>query len=346
MSEEILQEQYQASVKLQMTLFVTLGIFLAWLLYQPIRTFKSNDEFPQSVSLTPRQIIDMGGAPTFVDVGLYVRDIPVFDMVKGTLLADATVWFLFDPNLVSLDRLGMFTFDRGDIVYKSEPYTRLENQKLLARYDMRIEFALKLDYKDFPIDDHRINFSMTNPFISSSEVIFQSSRTNLLINKEIKLPGWGLVEQDVKTGFLFDKDHHKAGGKIYHPRAVFSIDFARIGFRHIMVIIMPLLLIFMIALFTWTFNPFGGVFGNIIGISIMSITAVITHHFVIETISPKTGYLMISNYIFLLILANCCLIFLGNVMGRRIKGIYKNIAAIMMYLAIALFLTMMIKPLF
>jgi hypothetical protein len=318
-----------------------------WILYKPVIGFMVEDKYPDIISLTPQKIINLGGSPTYVDVGLYVRDIPKLDMVKGDAIAELTVWFLFDPRLVSLDRIGKFTFDRCSIINKSEAYTRIEGEKLLARYDIRAIFSLDLNFKSFPLDDHRVNFILTNDFLAPSEAIFKSSRQKVILNPEIIIPGWKCVDKSVKAGYLLDKIEVGSGEKsIYRSRIIFSFDFARVGFRHIMVIIMPLLLIFIISLLTWTFDPFGRFAPNIIPISVMAITAVIAHHFVIERMSPETGYLMISNYIFLLILFGCCLVFVINIFGQKIMGRYKDIITFLIYALIAGTFITLINPLF
>jgi hypothetical protein len=318
-----------------------------WILYKPVIGFKTDDRYPDIISLTPQKIINLGGSPAYVEVGLYVRDMPKVDMVKGDVIADLTVWFLFDPRLISLERIGKFSFDRSRIMYKSKAYTRIEDGKLLARYDIRSVFSLDLNYKSFPLDDHRANFILTNDFISPSESIFQSSRKNVILNTEIHIPGWKCVDKSVKTGYLLDKiDVGAKETDVHRSRIVFSFDFAHVGFRHIMVIIMPLLLIFMISLLTWTFDPFGSFAPNIVPISVMAITAVIAHHFVIERMSPETGYFMISNYVFLLILLGCCIVFVVNIFGQKIRGIYKDIIAFLIYASMVYVFASLISPLF
>lgn len=348
MAELIIKgERYQASAFFQILFFCLFGALLLWILYKPVVGFEAYDEPPELVSLTPQQIINFGGSPAFVDVGMYIRDIPVLEMENGKMIADVSVWFLFDPRVVSMEQLEKFSFDTGEVLHKSEPYTRIEGEKLFVRHDMKIKFSLKLDYRSFPLDDHRIRLALTNHFVFPSEVIFLSSRSNLTLNKEVKIQGWRPIEKHVKTGYLMDEirvfDEKR---KVYHPRVVFSFDFARVGFRNIMVILIPLLLIFMVSLFTWTFNPLGRIATSIMPISVMSITAIIAHHFVIERISPKTGYFMISNYIFLLIILFVCLVFLVNVLGRRITGFYKDIIAFMLYAILSGFLLFLTKPLF
>lgn len=339
-------KKYKGSARFQLLLFGFFGLLLFLFLYKPIQGFKTDDEFPELSSLTPQEIIDIGGSPTFVDVGLYIRDVPKFNLTEGEVIIDATVWFLFDPSLISIERLGDFSFHRATVLYKSKPYTRIEKGKLLARYDIKFALALKLNYKKFPLDDHRIHLTLTNHRLSPTEVIFQSSRINLILNPEIIIPGWEHVDSTVKIGYLLDElDPYEQKRNIYHPRVIFSLDFARVGFRSVIVIILPLLLIFMIVLFSWTFDPFGRFATGIMPMSVMSITAVVAHHFVIDRLSPKTGYLMISNYIFLLILTFCCMVFLVNVLGKRVTGFVKNILALVLYVMLAIALFILVGPL-
>jgi len=337
---------YTGSPKLISFLMILMLIFFAWILYKPIIKFHSNDEYPSLVPITPQQAINFGGTPSPVHVGMHVRDIPVFDIVQGTFTADITIWFRFDPRIISLDEIGRFSFDRSEIKYKSKPHTQIEGRKLFARYDMRIIFTDQLNYKNFPIDDHRINLSLTHYFLSPSDITFKSSESQLVIASGVDIEGWELIGKGVRTGFTrYDLDPNSEKNDVFHPRIVFSFDFARIGVRHIISIIFPLLLILFIAMFTLAFNPFGNRAGDILGISLASVTATIAHRFVIEGMSPPAGYFMISDYIFTLVLVNCCTIFLIGMFGTKIRSFYKNALAVFLTSIIIFTLVWLVGPL-
>ena len=337
--------RYKASSKVQIVLLILFFSVISWVLYKPVISFRTDDKYPEIISLTPQKILNLGGSPTFVDVGMHIRDVPKFDVLNGIAIADLTAWFLFDPRLVSLDRIGQFDFDRSKIISKSKPSTRIEGSKLLARYDMRIQFSLDLNYKSFPLEDHRVSFILTNYHLSPSEVIFKSSRGTFVLNNEIRIPGWQCVDKSVKTGYLRDTlDPYRQEEQILYSRTIFSLDFIRVGFRHIMVILMPLLLIFLISLLTLTLNPYGIYGGSIFPIGVASVTAIIAHQIVIERMSPATGYLMISNHIFLLMLGSCCVVLMVNIFGKKIRGYYKDIIAFLLYFVIALEFILLIKP--
>lgn len=331
-SKDIDGSNYKASTKLQIVLLITFTIFLAWSFYKTIGVFYSVDEYPPIVSMTPQRVVKLGGSPATVDVGIFIRGLPEFDITKGKVSADLIVWFLFDPRLLSLDTISKFAFDNADTLYKSAPYTRVEGKKIIVRYDMKVLLRTSLNYKHFPLDDHRIDFMLTNYFLSPSEVVFKASRANMILSPEVRTTGWVSVDKFVRTGYLSDSlDPYNEDNSVLHPRTIFSFDFARTGFRHIMLIVIPLLLIFIITLFSLSFNPYGPFTTAIMPISAGGITAIIAHHFVVDRMSPVTGYLMISNYLFLFTLTGCTFVFLINVFARRIKRPVKNTVILLLY---------------
>jgi len=337
------KEKYAASRPFQIILILISGLIIAWMLSKPIVGFKSTDEYPEIVPLTPKKIIKFGGAPSIVDIGMYIRDFSEFDMVKGIFVADLTLWFKFDPLVLSLDRIGKFTFDGAKILKKSKPYTKIESDKLVANYDMRIEFKGQLNYKNFPFDDHRVNFPLTNYFLTPSEANFESTESDFILNPKLKIAGWRYIDKGLKTGYVEYKLGIK-GSKI-HPRIVFYLDFARVGTRHIITILIPLIIVFFISLFTLTFDPYVFAISNIISISIASISAVIAHRFIMESMSPKAGYFMISDKLFLLYLVVCSVIFVVNIFSRKIPGFYKNILSLILHVATLAYIAYIFKPL-
>jgi len=341
------QAKYTGSAKFQIVLLILFGVIASWILYKPSVGFNTEDDYPDLIPITPQKIISFGGFPSHVDVGMYLREIPEADIIKGLFKADLTVWFKFDPSIISLDKISQFSFENAKITYKSKPFTKIEGNNIIAYYDMTAEFSHSLNYKYFPFDDHRVSFALTNNALSPSEASFRSSKTNLRINEEIITPGLKFVGKKIKTGYITDIfDPHDPKARHTRPRIIFSIDLAREGVRHIVTILLPLLLIFFIGLFTLSFNPYGHNASNIISISIATVTAVIAHRFIVENMSPKSGTFMISDHLFILFLTACTSIFIVNIFAKKIKGIYKNIIALALVLFVLITLTFILTPMF
>ena len=225
-------------------MIVTL-IILGLILYHPITYFDSKDIAPGLATLTPQQLKELSLTQTSVEVGLYIWDIQEFNLPKSSLTMDLTVWFIFDPRIISLERIGNFTFEKADIQKKADPNTRLlKNNKLFASYDLHIHFTLPFNFQDFPFDDHTISLDLTNRFISAHEAIFVSSRSNLSISPEVHINEWNYVDKEVHTGFSEDVlNKNDTETLIYEPHVIFALDYNRAGIRYVISIILPILMI-------------------------------------------------------------------------------------------------------
>lgn len=337
-------KDYKGSALFQILLLGLFSISLIIILAIPVAGFISTDKYPNLTPLTPQKIINFGGSPSDIQIGMHIRDIPEFDTVKGLFTVDLTIWFKFDPTIISLDRIGKFSFDNTEVKYKSKPYTRIDGDKLVAHYDMKVIFSSQLSYANFPFDDHKVSFSLTHNFLSPSEAMFKSSKFNLVINPKIEIAGWKIIDKKVNFGYIKDiLDPHDPKAQRFHPRIVFSIDFVREGIRHIVTILIPLLLVFFIGLFTLVLDPRET--NVIMGISTASVSAVIAHRYIIASMSPKSGSFMISDKIFFLFLAACFAIFFINLFSSKIKGLYKNIISLLLYLITLLIIIYIVKPL-
>lgn len=327
-----------ASARLQVILLAFTGIILSFLFSRPIVRFYSKDMVPPISVLTPKQAANFGGPPSTVSVGLYIRDFPEFDVISKQFVADLKIWFKFDPKLISLDGIGKFVFDKAKILSNSGPTTKIDGKDVIAQYDVRVDFQVPLNYENFPIDDHKISFSLTNYSFSPSEVIFESSRHFFEVSQEAVAYGWRLVDRHVKTGYHEGVlDLRGKANYSYHPRVIFSLDYARVGVRRIISIIIPLLLVFFISLFTLCML-------SGIPISVATITGIIAHRFIIENMSPKTGYFMISDYVFIVLLLACSIIFIVNIFGDKVACIYKNLLVVFMHAVILFMFSYLLFP--
>ena len=333
----------RSSIYLHIILLLMFSTFLVWLFYQPVKKFITKDTATPVMPIGPAEKEKFGNPPV-VTVGLYIRNWPEFSISENKFIADLTVWFRFDPKRISVEKLRRFHFDRANTIYKSKPYVMSIKDTVFARFYVRIEFTTNLNYESFPLDDHKINISLIYNSLSPSDAIFTSNNDYLTMDPEIKIQGWDLADKMVKTGYIEETlDPHEKKSQIYHPRVVFSLYFARSGIRHVISIIIPLILIFLIAVFTLTIvQRYKD--NTALGIAVASISAIIAHRFVISAMSPKPGYLMISDLLFIWLLIGCCILFMINIFGREIPKGYKNIIIILSYIYLVAGLLYFILP--
>lgn len=286
----------------QVIFFLLTSGIIFFLGSRAIGRFYPLEKFPEIKSVTPEKIKEWGGDPVVVDVGMYISNWVEFKIVENDFIFDGVIWFQFDPAVISLDTIGKFAFEKGEILKKSEPDTKLIEGRLFAEYKIRLKFTTTLSNQFFPLDDHRIYITMTNTFVSPAEMIFRSFQSDFVMSSKIEIPGWRNVDRAVRAGYeeeRYDKfDDRKV---VRYPSVLFALDFARSGIRLILLIFLPVFLIFFISLFWFGFEPKDS--RSIMMLTTSAITSLIAYRFVIQGLSPGGGYFLLSDHIFTFFLA-------------------------------------------
>lgn len=283
-------------------------------------SFSSSEPSPKVFSATPKQVKEWGGNTTEVLVGLHVNNFPEFDIVNNHFTVDAIVWFEFDPALVSLETVEKFSFDKGDIVKKTTSDTKVIEGKFFAQFNVTARFTTNLLFEMFPLDDHRVYLTLTNKFVSPSEMIYRAYISGFTLSEDMFVAGWRAVDHNVLTGYseahLDESDLKKV---VLNPKVVFSIDFKRFGTQRIFLIFMPIFLMFFIGILSFVFDPIKER-RNSIGLALGSVTAMLSYRFVIQGMSPQTGYFLLSDHIFTLFLSLAFMCFILNIIFMQYES--------------------------
>ena len=319
----------------QLIMIITTACILAGSVYHSSHYFTSTDPIPQLSQLTPKILEGFGGAPTIVHTGLFINDFLTFDPVKNDFIFTGIIWFEFDPAVISIDTLGQFTFERADIIHRSQPYTRIVNDRLFARYDIKVRFKTQLHYSYFPFDDHKIFLELVHSFLAPDEMIFESSLADFIVQFSTGSLGWVNIDRQVKTGYIeSDVDQFDRKKNVYHPAIIFSIDYQRNGVRYAITILLPLLLIFFVSLFIFSIDAFK--YATVaVSLAAGSVTALLAYRFVIENFSPAVGYFMLSDYIFFLFLFAVSFVFFFSIILVKLTHILKKMIILTLHIFVS-----------
>lgn len=289
------------------------------LAFTPFARFVSFEPSPEIFSVTPKKVKEWGGNTTEVAVGLHITNFPEFDIVNNRFTFDGIIWFEFDPALVSLETVEKFSFEKGEIVKKTTSDTKVIEGKFFAQYNITVKFTTNLSFEYFPLDDHRIFLSLTNKFVSPSEIVYRSYISGFTLSPDIFVAGWKVVGRNVVAGYseaYLDKtDKRKV---VFNPKIVFSIDFERSGVQQVFLIFLPLFLMFFIGIFSFSFDA-SKERRLVMSLSLGSVTAILSYRFVIQRMSPVAGYFLLSDHIFTLFLTFAFIGFLLNIILMRYK---------------------------
>lgn len=306
------------------------GALICFFMYQASQEFISQDPMPELLPMTPATLVQMGQSAE-VKVGLYVKDFSEFNLVDNRFEFSGILWFYFDPSIISLATLGNFSFEKGKIVSKSEPTTRIVKGKLLARYDIRVNFKANPTFAAFPFDSHTIYITIDNNYVSPGEVVFSSSYDELVLSPELSFAGWDIYGTRVFAGYSVARiDKSNRAYDVAHPRVVFALDFVHSGVRQAILIIFPLLLIFFMAMFTFALD-LKNYKTSITSLSAGAITGILAYRFVIDRLAPQVGYFMQSDSLFFLFLLAVCTAFFINVGIPAIRDAYTRTIVILLH---------------
>jgi hypothetical protein len=264
--------------------------------------FSALEAHPKLSYVTPQILKEWGSDPSVIYVGLYINNFPKFQMETNSFIFDAVIWFNYDPAHISTDTISKFSFEKGEVLSKSAPESKLIDSRLLTQYEIRVQFSSNIDYTLFPLDDHRIYISLFNSTLSPRSSLLKSEKRAFAVSSGASLEGWDYVDTHVAYGYDESKlQQQDEKTVILRPKVVFSIDLRRAGIRLISLILIPLFLIFFIAIFSFSFDPKTHS-GTMLSLSLGSVSSAIGYRFVIQGLSPHVGYFILGDHIFSILL--------------------------------------------
>jgi hypothetical protein len=223
------------------------------------------------------------------------------------------VWFEFDPSLLPLETVQKFSFDRGTITNKSEPDMKLFDSMLLVQYTMRLEFTSNLNHKLFPLDDHALFITFKNEYVTPEEVTFQASRNSFMVAPDAHTADWNILDLSAENGyFKAQLDASDPKKTVTYPAIVFVMTLQKKGVRKFFIIMLPMLILFFIALFSLSLNP-DPLARSILALSTGTLTGLIAYRFVIEKVVPDVGYFTLTDHLFNLFLTIIFIFFVVNI---------------------------------
>jgi hypothetical protein len=258
---------------------------------------------------------------TKVETGLYINNFPTFSFYKNNFTMDAIIWFQFPVGTESLSTIEKFNFKNGTIISKSAPIIKMAGNNVTIIFHIVAELITILNYKHFPVSDHKLTIILQNKSISASELYFSSDEKNLELSNNLLTGNWIPSNNHVDTGFV--KTEFKKGEEVIEtgiPSVVFTVDFKNENLRNFIILYLPLFLIF--------FLIFASLLTRIdnIGIRLPIVASVVPilalHSLVIESMSPTGSNITKVDQIYLTLIGLSLIILLVQAyIGLFVKNI-------------------------
>jgi hypothetical protein len=261
----------------------------------PVNHYDARERPPELTPFVPSESSQFAQETTLVKTDFYVDDFSTFDVNSNNFVIVAYVWFQFDPNILPPKLVGNFSFEGGTISQKTLIDNTLIDNLIRVKYRVVVNFSSNLDHHRFPLADHRIFLTLTNTSFTSKEVIFQSFLSNFSISSDIDPQGWTLKSRSVNFGTVAAHgEATSAQSETSYPRVVFGFDFKKPGLREAMTIIIPMFLIYLLGLVALIIRGAKDS-QTALMLAVGSISGILAYRYVIEAVSPKSGYMLISD---------------------------------------------------
>ncbi len=275
------------------------------------------DKIPKIVPITSKIIKELGPFAVKVKTGLFIKNLPEFDLVKNVFIFDSVLWFEFNADEIMLETIERFSFDKGTILSKTQADIRIIENKIFAKYNVLFTMKCDLNYHKFPFEDHRIVIMLANNFVTPEEMYFTIDGSSFQLAPNIFPASWKPQDLSVDTGYQsLELDQQDKTKKTDNPKALFIINVLKAGARKALIIFLPLFSAIFLSLFSFAMN-----LSNIVGkfsLSISAVSALLGYRFVIEQMMPQVGYFTTTDEIYLFLLIAAFIIFLYQLFATRL----------------------------
>lgn len=309
----------------QITLFLGAIALFCIIAYRPICKLTIYDHFPAIAKYSDAQTREK------VRMGMHIRHFAKTDMSKGDFIIEGTLWFEFNTQKIPLKSIAQFNFEKGEILSRSEPVITTFGQHTLVEYPLRVAFKSDLDYRAYPVDDHRISLIVGNLALDAALIEFTTDSKAFTFTPDVVIPNFVVCNKSAIAGYVTSRIALAGGEReIQHPRTIFSLNCNHADMRHFINIFLPLLIIFLLTLFAFSFD-FTVHTSTVPSIAVAGVPALLAYRFVIESSSPDVGYFMLSDYLFFLFLLLVFLIFFFVTIALHASRKSKQNLIIMLY---------------
>lgn len=304
--------------KTQIFLMIATVIMFITFLYKPLKEFRSDDLGPTIVAATKEETEALRNQDRIVETHIAIYDAPKFNKTANKYEFHGYIIFTYNPKTISKETIEQFTIQKGTLNKSTPTIIDHKDGKQSAHFIIDGSFSMQIDYKDYPLDDHLVSFALINHAAKPQELLYVMTDKDFGIEDEYSMARWKDVGHSVTTGYL---QKEFAFGKVEYPAILLSIDYAHDAIRQTIIILLPLFLVFFLTTFILSLNP-DPYHRVMIGTATGGVSANMAYRYVIESLSPKVGYFMLSDYLFFLFFFT---VFLNFLFAIFIEHIPENI---------------------
>jgi hypothetical protein len=296
-------------------------LVIIYFLHNSLVSFKSLEKFPKVFK--PDELIS-NSLP--VNVSLNIQHFSEFDIVHDSMTFEGNIWFKFNPKELTEAELENFSFELGEIKQKVKIVDKIDKNKRIIGYSIRVSLISNLNYRLFPVDDHKIYIILTNHQLKEKKINFVPDQ--FLLNSDITIQDW-VVNKIFHGSGKVETNIQVHGENIDFPAMIYQIDIMRYGNREILLILVPIFAMLFLSFILFSFNDYDF---QIVTITASSIATFIAYRFTVDNLMPKVGYITLADNIFLFFFVLSILVFYFSCFHSPKLNRYRGMILIFLYI--------------
>lgn len=184
-------------------------------------------------TLMPMPSYAANKAPTVVDVGIFLNNVPSVMLKERKFQVDFNLWFRWTGDAVNPTE--SFEVVGGHIDLKEELAKKKVGNVNYGLYKVVATINYNFDLAKYPLDDHALKIQIEDVKRDSTELIYRADTASTGVNPTVHVPGWdtgSLVASSRLTHYATnygDPEAPKTSESDY-SRATFSVELVRNGY--------------------------------------------------------------------------------------------------------------------
>lgn len=246
-----------------------------------------------------------------VVAGVYLVNVPKFELSSGSYEVDFYLWFSWSGN-----KTINYEFMNGrassiDIIEKREGFLDIR---------VRGTFLKSPNFKDYPFDRHRLTIEIEDKSLTLEDLVFVPDEGESGVDSEINISGWNM------EGWKVESVEHEYPGNLTFSRLVFSFTIGRSTLSSILKSVVPISIITCIAMLAFFVSPSN--YGQRISLGVTTLMAAVANHLALTSQIPPIGYLTVADKIMITAYAMFLYSLMVSVMAMRLVDQKKTESAI------------------
>lgn len=273
--------------------------FLIFLMFaQSINDFNAYDNLIANFKVRPDVSCNKS-----INIDFKINSFMGSDFSQNILQYGGVILFEFDPKLFTEDQISNFTFFSAEELKKEKILDKIEGDKRYLGYQIQAKIKLALNFKLFPLDDHKLYIILLNYNLHCNNFSYCPKKFKLEAN--LKDYDWTLNNVVVKNG-IYDSDLIFENQQLCFPAVLYQLDIIRYGFREILLILIPLFLVIFLTILMFARTNVEIYYADVtFGI----VALFVAYRYSIDSYMPKTSHFILADFLFLFALLLSSLVF-------------------------------------